>query len=102
MKTERSGAIAILGMILLVIVAGGLVFANTEGVLFNGGFINDAFARYMKLLVVGGSAFTLMLSFSSAKEHGLAKFEYAVLVLLATLGMMLMVSANDLMSLYVG
>jgi NADH-quinone oxidoreductase subunit N len=102
MKTERSAGIATLAVILLIIVGGGLVLSNTEGVLFNGGFINDAFARYMKLLVVGGSAFALLLSFSSAKEHGLAKFEYSVLVLLATLGMMLMVSANDLMSLYVG
>jgi NADH-quinone oxidoreductase subunit N len=102
MKNERSGAIATLAVILLIIVGGGIVFSNTEGIIFNGGFINDAFARYMKLLVVGGSAFTLLLSFSSAKEHGLNKFEYAVLVLLATLGMMVMVSANDLMSVYVG
>ncbi len=91
-----------LGIMLLVIVSGGIVFADSEGILFNGGFINDAFARYMKLLVVGASAFTLLLSVSSAKEHGIAKFEYPVLVLLATLGMMVMVSANDLMSLYIG
>ena len=101
-RTEQSAAIASLAVVLLVIVIGGMLFSNTEGVLFNGGFINDAFARFMKLLVVGASAFTLLLSFSSAKEHGLAKFEYSVLILLATLGMMLMVSANDLMSLYVG
>lgn len=102
LKKGSAGAIAALAVILLVIVVGGMVFSNTEGVLFNGGFINDAFARYMKLLVVGASAFALILSFSSAKTHALDKFEYSVLVLLATLGMMLMVSANDLMSLYIG
>ncbi|HEY9012241.1 MAG TPA: NADH-quinone oxidoreductase subunit NuoN, partial [Devosia sp.] len=101
-KAERYLGIASLAVILLLIVGGGIIFSNTEGLIFNGGFINDAFARYMKLLVVGGSALTLLLSFSSATEHGLNKFEYSILVLLATLGMMLMVSANDLMSLYVG
>jgi NADH-quinone oxidoreductase subunit N len=79
-----------------------VLFNGEEGVLFNGGFIADGFARYMKALVLGGSAFALILSMSSAKEHGLDKFEYSILVLLATLGMMMMVSANDLMSLYVG
>ena len=102
MKNGRSPGIAMLAVILLVIVGGGLIFSNTEGIIFNGAFINDAFARFMKLLVVGGSAFTLMMAFPSAKEHNINQFEYAVLVLLATLGMMLMVSANDLMSLYVG
>ena len=56
----------------------------------------------MKFLVLGGSAFALVLSTSTAKPMGLDKFEYSILVLLATLGMMVMVSANDLMSLYVG
>jgi NADH-quinone oxidoreductase subunit N len=101
-KTERSGLIA--SVTILVLAAAGLllIFQPAQGTLFNGGFINDDFARYMKLLVLGGSAFTLLMSMSSAKEHGLNKFEYSILVLLATLGMMLMVSANDLMSLYVG
>src|SRR5690606_20431913 len=48
------------------------------------------------------SAFALILSVSSAAENGLNKFEYPVLIVLATLGMMMMISANDLMSLYVG
>ena len=56
----------------------------------------------MKALVLGGAAATLLISLSNSKEHGIDKFEYAVLVLLATLGMMIMVSANDLMSLYIG
>jgi len=102
LKRGQASFTSTLGIVLLVIVAGGILFSSTEGVLFNGGFINDGFARYMKLLVVGASAFTLLLSVSSAKEHGLDKFEYSVLALLATLGMMIMVSANDLMSLYVG
>ena len=42
------------------------------------------------------------MSFAYAEREGIARFEFPVLMLLATLGMMLMVSANDLISLYVG
>ena len=99
---ERSSGLALAAIILLVAVIAGAIWQPAQGVLFNGGFIVDGFARYMKFLVLGGSAFTLILSTSTAKTFGLDKFEYAILVLLATLGMMVMVSANDLMSLYVG
>ncbi len=99
---ERSGGISVLSILLLVAVAAVAIWQPAEGVLFNGGFIVDGFARYMKFLVLGGSAFALILSTSTAKPMGLDKFEYSILVLLATLGMMVMVSANDLMSLYVG
>jgi NADH-quinone oxidoreductase subunit N len=99
---DRSTGIAFLSIILLVAVTAVAIWQPAEGVLFNGGFIVDGFARYMKFLVLGGSAFALVLSTSTAKPMGLDKFEYSILVLLATLGMMVMVSANDLMSLYVG
>src|SRR5690606_20317990 len=69
---------------------------------FNGAFIDDEFARFMKVLVLAGSAFALVLTHSHARENGLFKFEYSILVLLATLGMLVMVSANDLMSIYIG
>jgi NADH-quinone oxidoreductase subunit N len=99
---ERSTALALASIVLLVAVIAVAIWQPAEGTLFNGGFIVDGFARYMKFLVLGGSAFTLVLSTSTAKPFGLDKFEYSILVLLATLGMMVMVSANDLMSLYVG
>ncbi len=99
---DRSTAISFLAIVLLVAVIALSIWQPSEGVLFNGGFIVDGFARYMKFLVLGGSAFALVLSTSTARPMGLHKFEYSILVLLATLGMMVMVSANDLMSLYVG
>jgi len=99
---ERSTALAFVSILLLVAVIAVAIWQPAQGTLFNGGFIVDSFARFMKFLVLGGSAFTLILSTSTAKPFGLDKFEYAILVLLATLGMMVMVSANDLMSLYVG
>jgi NADH-quinone oxidoreductase subunit N len=101
-KKENSTVITGISIGLLLAVAIMIVFRSSEGVIFAGGFINDGFARFMKVLVIAGSAFALILSVSTAVDNGLNKFEYPVLVLLATLGMMMMVSANDLMSLYVG
>jgi NADH-quinone oxidoreductase subunit N len=86
----------------LVALAAAVVMNPAYGTLFNGAFVADDFARFMKVLVLGGSGIALLLSFSNARESGLEKYEYAVLVMLAALGMMVMVSANGLISLYVG
>ncbi|SFZ82612.1 NADH-quinone oxidoreductase subunit N [Devosia enhydra] len=99
---DRYEGVAIAAVVLLVAVLGLVVFQPNVGQVFNGGFIEDAFSRYMKALVLGASALALVLSFNSARENGLNKFEFSILILLATLGMMMMVSANDLMSVYVG
>jgi NADH-quinone oxidoreductase subunit N len=101
-KGISSKAVSIVAIVLLLVVLAVLLLQPATGVLFNGVFIVDGFARYMKALVLGGAAATLLISLPNSKEHGIDKFEYAVLVLLATLGMMIMVSANDLMSLYIG
>ncbi|WP_127143655.1 NADH-quinone oxidoreductase subunit NuoN [Pelagibacterium montanilacus] len=101
-KREASTLVTGMAIGLLAAVALFVAFQPSQGVLFAGGFINDEFARFMKTLVIAGSVFALVLSVSNAQDHGLNKFEYPVLVVLATLGMMMMVSANDLMSLYVG
>jgi NADH-quinone oxidoreductase subunit N len=99
---ERAVGITYAAIATLLVLAVYVVLAPADGVIFNGVFISDAFTRYMKVLVLGGSAFALMLSLSHSVEHGVHKFEYAILALMATLGMMVMVSANDLMSLYIG
>jgi NADH-quinone oxidoreductase subunit N len=70
--------------------------------LFGDSFIVDAFARLMKLLTLIGAAVTLLMSVDYWRGEGRLKFEFPVLVLLATTGMMMMISANDLISLYVG
>lgn len=65
-------------------------------------FVFDAFARFAKLLVLGGSAGALLLSFGPLTRLGVLRFEFPVLVLMATLGMLAMISANDLIVLYIG
>ena len=102
LNKERSPLVSILAIVLLLGTAILVMAQPADGVIFNGTFIADSFARYMKVLVLGGAAFSLMLALPHAVENGTHKFEYSILVLLATLGMMAMVSANDLMSLYVG
>jgi NADH-quinone oxidoreductase subunit N len=68
--------------------------------LFNGAFVDDRFARFMKILTLAGSAFTIVLSFDYMRRERILRFEYPVLILLSTVGMMLTISANDLISLY--
>jgi len=70
--------------------------------LFDRGFIDDGFARFMKVLILIGAAGALMLTFDELKRAKVMQFEYPVLVLLATVGMMVMVSAGDLIALYLG
>lgn len=65
-------------------------------------FIADAFGDVMKMLVLGGSAITLIMAMRYIEREDMARFEYPVLILFATVGMLLMISANDMMSLYLG
>ncbi len=75
--------------------------AETER-LFSGAFIVDGFGRFMKLLILGGSAASILLSFDYLRQKRMQRFEFPVLVLLAAVGMMMMVSASDLIALYLG
>ncbi len=65
-------------------------------------FISDRFAVFMKALALIGSGLAIVLSHGFARAEGFERFEYPVLILLATVGMMMMISANDLLSLYMG
>ena len=56
----------------------------------------------MKLLALAGSIAALLMSFEWLDRSGVGRFEFSFLVLLATLGMMMMISANDLIALYLG
>ncbi|HEU0118032.1 MAG TPA: NADH-quinone oxidoreductase subunit NuoN [Alphaproteobacteria bacterium] len=69
---------------------------------FHNMFVDDGFARFMKMLMLIAAGGSIMLSWSYMKQENLERFEYPVLILFATLGMMLMVSASDMLSLYVG
>ncbi len=71
-------------------------------VTFSGLYKDDAFGVFMKILCLGASALAIIMSLDFNKQENLARFEFPILIVLATLGMMMMISANDLMSLYLG
>jgi NADH-quinone oxidoreductase subunit N len=68
---------------------------------FNDLFVVDGFAVYMKLLVLLGSALALIMSQDFIRREQMNRFEFPILFVFATLGMLMMISANDLISLYV-
>jgi len=69
---------------------------------FNKMFIDDAFSRFAKALVLLSSAAVLVMSLGYMLRHNLGRFEYPILIIFSVVGMMFMVSANDLMILYLG
>jgi len=87
-----------------VLVLSGIFVAMGEGTVtaFSGSFIADPYARMLKLLALFGAAVALIMTRDFWRDDGGIKFEYPVLVLFATTGMLMMISAHDLMALYVG
>ncbi len=69
---------------------------------FDASFVSDGFARFAKVLLLFGAAASLALAKDYLQRTDLLKFEFPVLILLACVGMMTMVSARDLIVLYVG
>jgi NADH-quinone oxidoreductase subunit N len=100
---RATGLIVGLALVLLVIV-GVLELTLPAGklVTFNGSFIVDDFARFLKILALIGSGATLILATEFLADPSRRIFEYAILVLLSTLGMMILISAGDLIMLYLG
>ncbi|MGO4834820.1 NADH-quinone oxidoreductase subunit N, partial [Rhizobiaceae sp. 2RAB30] len=100
---ERANTI-VNGLAVAVLIGAGawLVFLGGKGNAFGSAFVNDPFAGFMKVLTLIGSVVTLIMSVGFAKAEKFDKFEYPVLIMLATLGMMLMISANDMIALYLG
>jgi NADH-quinone oxidoreductase subunit N len=94
-----AGALAI---VVLLVAAKFVLSAPDRAVLFDGVFIVDGFGRFMKLLVLGGSILVLIMSLGELARAKLLSSEYVVLLLLSVLGMMLMISAGSLISLYLG
>ncbi len=97
-ETITWACVALIGLTAFFVVTGGA----GRVLAFNGGMVADPFGRFMKLTVLAGSALALLMSLEFLRDEKLARFEYPLLVTLATLGMLIMVSANDLIVLYLG
>src|SRR5579883_3448733 len=90
--------------IVLLIIAGVVVLLLPAGklVTFDGSFVVDGFARFLKILAIIGSAAAILMSIDYAKRQRQERFEYSVLIVLSTLGMLMLISAADLIALYLG
>ncbi|HEX2379961.1 MAG TPA: NADH-quinone oxidoreductase subunit NuoN [Methyloceanibacter sp.] len=102
--TKRERGELVLWFAIVLLAVSGLFVASGEGIatLFHDSFVVDPFARALKLLTLTGAAVALLMSIDYWRGAGGVKFEFPVLVLLATTGMLMMISANDLIALYVG
>jgi NADH-quinone oxidoreductase subunit N len=93
--------ISILSVALLI--AGAAVVAHAPlGAAFNGAFVADPFAVYAKVLIYLASAVAIILGGGWMQRTRIARFEYPILIVLAAVGMAMMASSGDLISLYIG
>ncbi len=103
-RGERAtGSISGLAIFLLV-VAGVAVLTEPAGTVsvFHGSFVLDGYARFLKVLAFTGSGVATLMSVEFLSATGRQKFEYPVLILLSTTGMCVLISAADLIALYLG
>lgn len=91
-----------LAAVALLIVAAVVSALAPDEVMFGGLLKTSLFTRFADTLVYLGAAMALILSLDYNRREDIARFEYPILVLFAVLGMIVMISAADLMSLYIG
>ncbi len=75
-------------------------FDSGETSTFGGHFITDRFAVFLKVLTLLGAALCLIMSPEFLREEGIERFEFPLLALFSTVGMLMMISANSLLALY--
>ena len=97
-KGVEAGAVLVLllaGLVIVWLPAGKLVT-------FGGSFVVDGFARFLKLLALAGSAVAIVMSSNYLAVEKRGSFEYSILIVLSSAGMMMLISAADLIALYLG
>ncbi len=107
---SRDGEAAgrLVGWLAIAVLIGAAIAVANPGlqpdtaIAFDGAFVSDGLTRFLKILILVAAALTLLMTFDDFARAKILLFEYPVLVLLATLGMLMMVSANDLIALYLG
>ena len=102
-KEGATGLVAWVCVALMVVCGVLVAIAPDARVLaFNGQFVADPFAQFSKIILLVGSALGIVMSLGYIRREGMDRFEFPLLLLIATLGMMVMVSANNLITLYIG
>ena len=103
-RGDRSTALLSGLAVMLLIVAGVLIamMSGDKTLAFGGSFVVDRFSKFLKLLVLIGSIGAILLSVEFRRDADRRRFEYPILILLSTTGMLMLISAADLIALYLG
>ena len=92
--------------LIILLITGGIIFNETLTVenvlLFNGSVVIDYLASFMKFITIIAALMALIVSSNYLKTFKILKIEYPILVICAVLGMMVMISSNDLIVFYIG
>jgi len=103
-RGERSAELVTTAALALIAVTLLAVFllpsVRTEALA--GSFVVDGFAKFMKALTLIGAGAGIILSTDYLTREGINRFEFPVLIVLATVGMLMVISSNDLIALYLG
>jgi NADH-quinone oxidoreductase subunit N len=89
-------------LFLMIALATVVRMPSTTTATLGGSFMIDGFAKFMKVLALIGSGAALILADDYFRRERIARFEFPILILLSTIGMLMMISANDLIALYLG
>lgn len=87
---------------LMIVLAFWIGTSDGTRTAFGGSFVDDGFARFAKVTILLAAAAVMIMSVEYMGRRGLLRFEYPILIALASVGMMTMVSAGDLIVLYMG
>ncbi len=102
-RGDRSMALLTwIGVALYAVAALLLLDDGPRDFAFDGLYVSDRFSQFLKVIIYAGSALASLMALPWLKRTRTAKFEYPVLLMLGTLGMGIMVSAHDLLTLYIG
>jgi NADH-quinone oxidoreductase subunit N len=84
------------------LIAGMLCVTRTTGYGFNGQFVADPFSAFNQVLILAGAGLSAVMAMDWIRSQGIGRFEFPVLMLFATVGMLVMAGASNLMTLYLG
>jgi len=104
MRGERAVGIIEIASIAVLVAAGLFVVLQSgeRAEAFGGSLVIDNFSRFLKVLALVGSAAALLMSIDYFRQNNIRRYEFSILVLLSAAGMMVMISAHDLVMLYLG
>ena len=101
-RVMRKASLATLALTAGIIIVYCGMLEKTPAFAFGDAFFSSPFTTYMKLLVLAGAMLVLVLSKRAVSDEALAKPEFSLLILFSVLGMLILISANDLLTLYMG